>query len=427
MVKKNGFLILIFFLLLSLVSLIQAEELKIQVIITEAKVRLKPDLNSIVISEIPLGAMLKALQKTGEWYHINLPSDDKGFVVSGYIHISSVEEIIDQPVEKPVEKPKPIPVPKKEVPQPPERYVPPPPPPAWRMQYADGITNWRLRNYPEAIEAFEKAIAARKDSSETDNYYPYYYKGLCHFALEKYEEAKYALNTEKNKGEISGEKANDLNQKLEEIEYIILTPPPPPPERKRPPRYKEPAGIKIGVGLRSGYGGSGIMLGGSLNFILMKNLGICIEGLYYSFSLEGSSEFLIDKEPSKGETTIYPIQLSLQGRFPLSPQLTPYITAGAGYYINKFLLDSTIESDWAALGLTIEETIDATFGFHGGAGLDFFLNDSIAINLDARYIILKPKGTWKFTDQISSITTSGEIDPINMNSIMLGLGIKFFF
>ncbi len=323
MAKKIGFFILTFFLLLPLISFIQAEELQVHVIVEQANVRLKPDLNSMVISKIPLGAVLQVLKKTGEWYHINLPRDERGFVVQGYIHRSVVQEIGDRPVEKPVVKPEPIPVPKKDVRKEPERYVPPPPPP----------------------------LPERKISSLK----------------------------------------------------------------------------KIAFGLRAGYGGSGIMFGGGLNFLLMKNLGICIEGLYFSYSNEGSSELLSDRKLSKGKTTILPIQLSIQGRFPVSPQITPYITAGAGYYLSSFALDSTIESDWDTLGFTIEETIDSTFGFHGGAGLDYFLNDSIAINLDARYIFLKPKGTWKITDQISSTMTSGEIDPINLNSIMVGFGFKFFF
>jgi len=329
MTKKIGFYVLTFFLLLPLVSLIQAEELQIQVIVEKANVRLKPDFKSLVISTVSQGTVLKALQKTGKWYHINLPPDKRGFAVSGYIHSSCIEEIVVRPVDKPIEKPEPIPVPKKEIRQPAERYVPPPPPPL--------------------------------------------------------------------------------------------------PERERSSLYKGPARKKIAFGLRAGYGGSGIMFGGGFNFLLMKNLGICIEGLYFSYSNEGSSELLSDRGLSEGKTTIYPIQFSIQGRFPLSPQITPYITAGAGYYLSSFALDSTIESDWDFLGFTIEETIDSAFGFHGGAGFDFFLNDSIAINLDARYIFLKPKGTWKITDQISHAMTSGEIDPIDLNSIMVCFGFKFFF
>ncbi|MBN1273740.1 MAG: outer membrane beta-barrel protein [Candidatus Aminicenantes bacterium] len=327
--KKRVFLYLTIFLFLYSVPNSHAEELQIRVVVDQANIRLKPDTNSLVISRVPLGAVIKALEKTGEWYHVNLPPDESGFVVSGYIHSSAVEEIVDEPVEKTIKKPETVPIPKKEVQRPPERYVPPPPPP--------------------------------------------------------------------------------------------------PEKEDRPSLYEEPTGTRIGVGLRVGYGGSGIMFGGNFNFLLMKNLGICIEGLYFAKSEEGNSASLADGGLSKGKTTVIPLQLSIQGRFPVSPQLTPYISAGVGYYLNSFSLDSTFESSWNTLGFTIEETVDGALGFHGGAGLDFFLNPSMAVNLDARYIYLKPKGSWTITDQISTTSSSGDIGKINLSSISIGLGFKFFF
>lgn len=327
--KKKILIFLIVLLFMAYVPDILAEEIQIRVTVEQANVRLKPDLNSMVISKVPLGVVLKALQKSGEWYHINLPPDESGFVVSGYIHASTVEEISYQPGEKPAEKTERVSPPEKEAERPPERYAPPPPPP--------------------------------------------------------------------------------------------------PEPRQEPSSYQESAGMKMGVGLRAGYGGSGLMFGGQFNLILMKNLGICVEGLYFSQSEEGSSAFLEDGGLSPGKTSVIPIKLSIQGRFPLSSQLTPYILAGAGYYLNSFSLDSSFESTWNNLGFTIEETVNGALGFHGGAGLDFFLNEAMAANLDIRYVYLKPKGSWTITDQLSSAATSGDIENINLSSVLIGLGFKFFF
>ncbi|MBN1271659.1 MAG: hypothetical protein JXB26_05255 [Candidatus Aminicenantes bacterium] len=69
------------------------EMLEIKVSVANAVVRLKPDPESLVISEVSPGAVLKSIGKKGEWYSVELPEDENGFVVTGYIHQDSVEEI----------------------------------------------------------------------------------------------------------------------------------------------------------------------------------------------------------------------------------------------------------------------------------------------------------------------------------------------
>jgi len=68
-----------------------AADLKVRVVTSQANIRLKPDLQSVVISKVPLGGILDVIQKEGDWYQIKLPPDEKGIVVMGYIHESTVE------------------------------------------------------------------------------------------------------------------------------------------------------------------------------------------------------------------------------------------------------------------------------------------------------------------------------------------------
>lgn len=107
------------FILLSLSLLIQASELKVIVTVEVANLRLKPSIESAVIGKIKIGQVLEVLQKEGKWYFVNLPPDENGFIVSGYIHQSIVKVIKEEiPVqqEKPVVEQKP-------------RVTPPPSPP----------------------------------------------------------------------------------------------------------------------------------------------------------------------------------------------------------------------------------------------------------------------------------------------------------
>lgn len=68
-----------------------AAEIKVRVIAHGAIIRLKPDINSPVISIAPIGSVLESEGKEGEWYRVNLPPDKNGTIVFGYIHESKVE------------------------------------------------------------------------------------------------------------------------------------------------------------------------------------------------------------------------------------------------------------------------------------------------------------------------------------------------
>lgn len=97
-------------LVLFLATIIEAANLKLRVIAESAEIRMEPNLTSAVIKEAPSGAVLEAVSKKGEWYLINLPPDESGFSVSGYVHQSMVEVIGEEKIpEVKEEKPKGIP------------------------------------------------------------------------------------------------------------------------------------------------------------------------------------------------------------------------------------------------------------------------------------------------------------------------------
>jgi hypothetical protein len=66
------------------------EEFTLQVTRSDAPVRLDAKESSAVVAKVKLGAVLTSEAKYGEWYRVNLPADEDGFVISGYIHRSDV-------------------------------------------------------------------------------------------------------------------------------------------------------------------------------------------------------------------------------------------------------------------------------------------------------------------------------------------------
>ncbi len=65
----------------------------IQVLLEKTNIRAEPDFTSEVIHQVQLGISLRAVGKAGEWYLVNLPPDEEGLIISGYVHQSFVQEI----------------------------------------------------------------------------------------------------------------------------------------------------------------------------------------------------------------------------------------------------------------------------------------------------------------------------------------------
>ena len=62
---------------------------KVRVMVEEAIIRLRPQAESEVIAKVSLGTVFAPERKVGEWYQISF-RDERGFVLSGYIHESDV-------------------------------------------------------------------------------------------------------------------------------------------------------------------------------------------------------------------------------------------------------------------------------------------------------------------------------------------------
>jgi len=192
---------------------------------------------------------------------------------------------------------------------------------------------------------------------------------------------------------------------------------------------KNKIGPKSGIGFLAGYSmpeennySSGLKYGGNICLGITKNISIELSGLRFQSDVEGDPEAL-----SKGKLSVIPIQLSIQAKFPISSRLLPYLLGGGGYYLNRFNLDEEITDAWDALGFDLEEKVENAIGYHLGAGIDLFITKNIALNADVRYCIAKIKGSWTLTDQIIGTETSGDLEDLNLNSLIFGGGLKFYF
>ncbi len=228
--------------------------------------------------------------------------------------------------------------------------------------------------------------------------------------------------------EVIAEQAVAKDEKPEEKAEEVTPPDPEPPEI----HAAKPMGIEMpgfSVGLMGGYAlpseegyGGAFAFGFSLTYRATPNIAVEVSGIRYQSQLEGSSQGL-----SRGKLAVFPIFLSLKGRYPLNERLAPYAVIGAGYFFNSFVLCDCIQSEWNTVGFDVTEEVENSAGFHVGVGLDYFVMPNFSVNIDIRYLMSKTKGSWSFTDQIGGTAVSGSLDDLNLNTLVLGIGVKFFF
>lgn len=104
--------------------------------------------------------------------------------------------------------------------------------------------------------------------------------------------------------------------------------------------------------------------------------------------------------------------------------IVPYASIGGGYYLLAIEEKSELVNYYLSNGIGIALKIDNAFAFHLGGGLDIFLTDHVALNIDARY-------SWGKADIDERLTVgyiSRELgDTINLNAAFICAGFKFYF
>jgi hypothetical protein len=98
--KAKTFCGILALLLLTGAQTFSAPPIKLRVTAELANIRLKPSISSVIIRQIPEGAVLEAVRQEGEWYLVKLEPDESG-TTTGYVHESLVLPL-DEPQKKEV-------------------------------------------------------------------------------------------------------------------------------------------------------------------------------------------------------------------------------------------------------------------------------------------------------------------------------------
>jgi len=301
----------------------QAQNLKLRITVEKAKIHLMPDAGSTVLSVFRRGEVLESDKQIGEWFRVILPPDEEGSILTGFVHSSAVEVIIEKPVEeepakeipeekeKPVEeKPAPPPPVTIEPPKPIQPTQPPPPPsvpqPSKVPSIGFGLKFYGGRSYVLASDINDELQA-------TTDYW-------------------------NDRGvEVDGE-FDPLNTGMEfGGEFIVYFTP------------------HLGIGLGAGY-------------IQVKSEST-VNNIWFGYSYQ---------DTANPEVTAIPLTLSAHFGLPLGKGINFIAHAGLGYYLGTFSWNYSYDSEFDDFNENWEGKSNA-LGLHGGLGLEFNFSSKIAL------------------------------------------------
>lgn len=165
--------------------------------------------------------------------------------------------------------------------------------------------------------------------------------------------------------------------------------------------------------------GSGILA----NFLMEYRSKYGIEISYGSIDLDAKES----PELGSGTVKIKPFTISILYSFSPESNLSAYLLGGLGLYGIQESLLSPATNEWISYGYGYKASIDDAMGYHAGLGLKFFPNRNrrIALNLDYRYLSLKPEYKYDVT-LFGNYLGYGKSE-IDLGGQILRLGASLYF
>ncbi len=127
-----------------------------------------------------------------------------------------------------------------------------------------------------------------------------------------------------------------------------------------------------------------------------------------AFALELSADYRQENynKDTKNITTsieVVPVQLSLLAYLMPGSRFSPFLMAGPGYYYTHLY------------GPNQNNSVQHRFGFHGGGGVQYFLNDSVSLDATYRYVVMQSFQQRLLSNSVYSINDSGSQITFGLN------------
>ncbi len=178
-----------------------------------------------------------------------------------------------------------------------------------------------------------------------------------------------------------------------------------------------------------------VAFGVNLTYIIIPNLSVELDWNYFKADVEDG-----DADIEVGELTTMPLMLIGQFRILTEGRVIPYVGAGVAYLFNEFdnsgeyeevveeVVEELLEEEFGVpfdIDADADIDVDDSWGFLLNAGVDFFLTDTLALNLDTKYLFSEASAEEEV--EVEGVSIYDEIDDVDLSSFIIGAGIKYYF
>jgi len=162
----------------------------------------------------------------------------------------------------------------------------------------------------------------------------------------------------------------------------------------------------IDLGLKTGFG---------FSVPLVKKTTLTLDFGYWKSRVQEEPGDLFD-----GTLSMAPFQASLYYTLFETKRLAPYVFGGTGFIFSHFEMEDLITIP----EVSVDQEVHDGISFHAGAGSFLRINDNIALYVEACFLYRKGEGATTIKDM--NLGESKENFSLNLSSLVLSFGIKYY-
>lgn len=134
-----------------------------------------------------------------------------------------------------------------------------------------------------------------------------------------------------------------------------------------------------------------------------------------------------------GRLTMIPLMIGTQVRFANLGRITPYFGFNLGVSFNSIKKGDRVdeweefyEAQYPGWNFNGEIDTDHSFAFKVPIGVDVFITDNIALNIEGKYFYTSPK-VETTSEGFNGLWLDMDTDEINQSTFAFGTGVSFYF
>lgn len=161
----------------------------------------------------------------------------------------------------------------------------------------------------------------------------------------------------------------------------------------------------------------------------LVNINLILDWEYISRDMKDEESGIFSDD--MGTTTMMPLMVGAQVRFANLGIVTPYVGFALGISFNSVTkgdqadeIEEGLETLFPGRDFETDIDVDHSFAFKVPVGMDIFITDFLALNIEAKYFYTKPEYEFKIETDGYSPSDKDEID---QSSFAFGAGLSLYF